>query len=137
MVTFLSSSGTSPSTIFLANPSMMAVLPTPASPTSSGLFLRRRASTWMTRSTSLSRPTSGSMSLFLARSLRFEVYASRGSAAAPAPSSSSAAYSLGWAPSGTEPVAPLLIPWDRKRTTSSRAAPASVSRYAAWLSGSE
>ena len=42
-------------------PSAMAVLPTPASPTSSGLFLRRRHSTWITRSTSCSRPISGSI----------------------------------------------------------------------------
>ena len=35
-------SGTSPSTIIFARPSASAVLPTPASPTSNGLFLRRR-----------------------------------------------------------------------------------------------
>ena len=36
-----------------ARPSTMAVLPTPGSPTKSGLFLRRRASTWMVRSSSV------------------------------------------------------------------------------------
>jgi hypothetical protein len=45
-------SGVSPLTILRARPSAMAVLPTPGSPTSSGLFLRRRQSTWMQRSTS-------------------------------------------------------------------------------------
>ena len=44
-----------------ASPSAIAVLPTPASPTSSGLFLRRRQRIWMTRSTSCSRPISGSI----------------------------------------------------------------------------
>ena len=38
----------------------MAVLPTPGSPISTGLFLVRRDSTCITRSTSFSRPTSGS-----------------------------------------------------------------------------
>ena len=38
-------SGTSPCTILQAKPSAIAVLPTPASPTKSGLFLRRRHST--------------------------------------------------------------------------------------------
>ena len=44
--------GTWPSKIALAMPSTIAVLPTPGSPTKMGLFLRRRASTWMARSTS-------------------------------------------------------------------------------------
>ena len=38
----------------------MAVLPTPASPISTGLFLVRRLSTWMTRRISPSRPMTGS-----------------------------------------------------------------------------
>ena len=38
----------------------MAVLPTPGSPMSTGLFLVRRDSTCMTRSISLSRPITGS-----------------------------------------------------------------------------
>ncbi len=54
-----------------ARPSAMAVLPTPASPTSSGLFLRRRHSVWMTRSSSLSRPISGSILPVSASWLRF------------------------------------------------------------------
>jgi hypothetical protein len=38
----------------------MAVLPTPASPSSTGLFLVRRERIWITRSISLSRPMTGS-----------------------------------------------------------------------------
>jgi hypothetical protein len=38
----------------------MAVLPTPGSPISTGLFLVRRASTWMVRRISSSRPITGS-----------------------------------------------------------------------------
>ncbi len=56
-----STSGTSPSTMRLARPSASAVLPTPASPTYSGLFLRRRHSTWIVRSISSWRPISGSI----------------------------------------------------------------------------
>ncbi len=69
----LMASGTSPFTIFCASPSTMAVLPTPASPMRSGLFFRRRASTWIVRSTSFSRPTSGSMRPSDASLLRFIV----------------------------------------------------------------
>ncbi len=43
-----------------AIPSTSAVLPTPGSPTSSGLLVRRFPRTSMTSSTSRSRPTSGS-----------------------------------------------------------------------------
>ena len=42
------------------SPSTMAVLPTPGSPISTGLFLVRRDSTWMTRRISSSRPMTGS-----------------------------------------------------------------------------
>ena len=38
----------------------MAVLPTPGSPISTGLFLVRRERTWMTRRISSSRPMTGS-----------------------------------------------------------------------------
>ncbi len=57
---FLSDSGTSPATMRLARPSTMAVLPTPGSPISTGLFFVRRESTWMTRRISSSRPITGS-----------------------------------------------------------------------------
>ena len=42
-------SGTSPSAIRCASPSTTAVLPTPGSPMSTGLFFRRRLSTWIVR----------------------------------------------------------------------------------------
>ena len=54
-------SGTSLSTIRLARPSAIAVLPTPASPTNSGLFLRRLQSVCTVLSISLSRPIRGSI----------------------------------------------------------------------------
>ena len=54
-------SGTSPATIRCASPSAMAVLPTPGSPMSAGLFLVRRLRIWMTRSISFSRPMTGSI----------------------------------------------------------------------------
>ena len=56
---FFSPSGTSPSTMRRARPSTMAVLPTPGSPMSTGLFLVRRLSTWMQRRISSSRPITG------------------------------------------------------------------------------
>ena len=43
-----------------ARPSTIAVLPTPGSPMSTGLFLVRRERTWMTRRISSSRPMTGS-----------------------------------------------------------------------------
>ena len=52
--------GTSPRTIRCANPSTMAVFPTPGSPIKTGLFLVRRLKTWMTRRISSSRPITGS-----------------------------------------------------------------------------
>ena len=55
-----SDSGTSPETIRWARPSTIAVLPTPGSPISTGLFFVRRERTWMTRRISSSRPMTGS-----------------------------------------------------------------------------
>mmetsp|Transcript_52300 Transcript_52300/g.93341 ORF Transcript_52300/g.93341 Transcript_52300/m.93341 type:complete len:210 (+) Transcript_52300:2592-3221(+) len=52
--------GMSPRTIRWAKPSTIAVLPTPGSPISTGLFLVRRARTRMTRRISSSRPMTGS-----------------------------------------------------------------------------
>ena len=49
-----------PSAMRCASPSAIAVLPTPGSPISTGLFLVRRESTWMTRRISSSRPITGS-----------------------------------------------------------------------------
>ena len=56
----------------LARPSAIAVLPTPASPTNTGLFLRRRQSTSIVRWSSSVRPISGSSRPCRARSVRFE-----------------------------------------------------------------
>ena len=53
-------SGTSFFTIACARPSTTAVLPTPGSPISTGLFLERRERICMTRSISFSRPMTGS-----------------------------------------------------------------------------
>ena len=58
--------GTSPCTIRRANPSAMAVLPTPGSPISTGLFFVRRDRTWITRRISWSRPITGSSLPWLA-----------------------------------------------------------------------
>ena len=58
-------SGTSFLTIACASPSAIAVLPTPGSPISTGLFLVRRLKTSITRVISLSRPTTGSNVPFL------------------------------------------------------------------------
>ena len=44
-----------------ASPSTIAVLPTPGSPISTGLFFVRRDSTWMMRRISSSRPMTGSI----------------------------------------------------------------------------
>ena len=55
-----SDSGTSPATMRWARPSTTAVLPTPGSPMSTGLFLVRRESTCTRRRISESRPITGS-----------------------------------------------------------------------------
>ena len=65
-----STSGTSPRTIRSASPSAIAVLPTPGSPTNSGLFFERRQRIWMVRSTSRSRPIRMSILPCLALALR-------------------------------------------------------------------
>ena len=71
---FFSESGTSPLTMRWANPSTMAVLPTPGSPISTGLFLERRCRIWMVRRISSSRPMTGSSLPARARSVRSSVY---------------------------------------------------------------
>ncbi len=63
-------SGTSPETIRWARPSTIAVLPTPGSPISTGLFLVRRLNTWTTRRISSSRPITGSSLPWAAASVR-------------------------------------------------------------------
>ena len=57
-----------------AMPSTIAVLPTPGSPMSTGLFLVRRDSTWMARRISSSRPMTGSSLPLRADSVRSRVY---------------------------------------------------------------
>ena len=57
MTAFFRTSGTSPWTMRSARPSAIAVLPTPGSPTNSGLFFERRQRIWIVRSISTSRPT--------------------------------------------------------------------------------
>ena len=83
-----SAAGASPSSIRRASPSTMAVLPTPASPMNSGLFLRRRASTCSARSICGPRPMSGSISPARARSFRLTAYLASGSTGASSSSSS-------------------------------------------------
>ena len=67
-------SGTSPLTMRCARPSTMAVLPTPGSPISTGLFFVRRCSTCTVRRISSSRPITGSSLPLSARSVRSTVY---------------------------------------------------------------
>ncbi len=74
-----SPSGTSPRTIRWASPSAMAVLPTPGSPMSTGLFFVRRLRTWMTRRISSSRPMTGSSLPARAASVRSRPYLARAS----------------------------------------------------------
>ena len=74
MVRSFSPSGTSPRTIRWARPSAMAVLPTPGSPMSTGLFLVLRDRMRMTLRISASRPMTGSSSLLRARSTRSVPY---------------------------------------------------------------
>ena len=73
MTAGLSTSGTSPSMILRASPSAIAVLPTPGSPTYSGLFFDRRHRICTVRSTSGIRPISGSTLPVRAFSLRSTV----------------------------------------------------------------
>ena len=79
MVRSFRPSGTSPRTIRWASPSAMAVLPTPGSPISTGLFFVLRDRMRMTFRISLSRPMTGSSSFFLARSTRSVPYFFRAS----------------------------------------------------------
>ncbi len=72
-------SGTSFATMRRARPSTMAVLPTPASPMMTGLFLVRRDRISMTRLISSSRPITGSSLPSRARRVRSLPYLSRAS----------------------------------------------------------
>ena len=70
-------SGTAPSLILAAKPSTIAVLPTPGSPTSRGLFFFLRHNTCITRFTSSARPINGSICFCLARAIKSRVYFAR------------------------------------------------------------
>ena len=74
-----SDSGTSPAAIRCAIPSATAVLPTPGSPISTGLFLVRRDSTCIDRRISSSRPITGSSFPARADSVRSRVYLAKAS----------------------------------------------------------
>ena len=67
-------SGTSLLTIRCARPSTTAVLPTPGSPISTGLFFVRRCRICIVRRISSSRPITGSSFPMRARSVRSTVY---------------------------------------------------------------
>ena len=67
-------SGTSPRTIRCASPSITAVLPTPGSPISTGLFFVLRERIRIILRISLSLPITGSSFCFLAFSTRFSPY---------------------------------------------------------------
>ena len=69
--------GTRPSTMACASPSTMAVLPTPGSPMSTGLFFVRRDRIWMTRRISSVRPMTGSSLPSRASRVRSRAYSSR------------------------------------------------------------
>ncbi len=69
--------GTAPSMMRVARPSTIAVLPTPGSPSRIGLFFVRRERIWMIRSTSFSRPMSGSKVPVAASWVRSRLYSAR------------------------------------------------------------
>ena len=109
--------GTSPVTMRLAIPSTIAVLPTPASPTSTGLFLCRRPRICRARSTSVPRPISGSKAPSAARAVRSVV--NRSSICAGEPLRDSW---RGFAPG--EPAG-ATSPWEITSSTSTREMPCS------------
>ena len=75
----LRASGTSSRAKRSAKPSTTAVLPTPASPVSIGLFCRRRSKISIRRRISRSRPTISSISPALARAVRSTQYRAKAS----------------------------------------------------------
>ena len=79
IVLSFSPSETSPRTIRCANPSMIAVLPTPGSPINTGLFFVFRERIRITRRISSSRPMTGSILPFRACSTRSIPYFSKAS----------------------------------------------------------
>ena len=132
MVASAKTSGTSPRTIFHAKPSAIAVLPTPASPTNTGLFLRRRDSTCTVRSTSASRPISGSSRPSCAMRLRFCAYLSNAVSAFPSvdlPSPALLCAAAGESPASDFAV--LRIPCETYWVRSRRSMPCLRMKYTA------
>ena len=74
IVLFFKDSGTSPFTIRRASPSTIAVLPTPASPIKTGLFLVLRDKTLVIPLISSSLPITGSIFPVLANSIILRPY---------------------------------------------------------------
>ena len=131
-----SRSGTSSPRSRVASPSASAVLPTPASPTNTGLFFRRRHRISIVRCSSSARPISGSSSPARARSVRFSAYAERGSRAvavprSPWPGLRVARLAVG-RPARRLPAGPLLMPCVMNSSTSSRVMPWPSSSWAAY-----
>mmetsp|Transcript_84595 Transcript_84595/g.168918 ORF Transcript_84595/g.168918 Transcript_84595/m.168918 type:complete len:362 (-) Transcript_84595:23-1108(-) len=100
-------SGTSRSTIRCARPSTTAVFPTPGSPMSTGLFLRRRERTWMVLRISSSRPMTGSSKPSRACAVRSVPYFLR---ASPLGTASGLTHALPPPPLLLPPPPPLLLP---------------------------
>ena len=112
-------SGTLPLITRCANPSTMAVLPTPASPSSTGLFLVRRQSTWMARSISRSRPITGSSLFCFASSVRSRPKLSSAGVLLLPPFPEGASEPPPSRPARSA-VSPSSSPWPNKFNTSSR-----------------
>ena len=126
-------SGPDSSSSFCARPSTIAVLPTPGSPTKTGLFLRRRQSTSSARPISRTRPITGSSLPSRARSVRLEAKAASGSREGPASSSPSPAGAPPASPSpGLSRGGPLRAPCEMKLRMSSRVTPWAPRSSTAW-----
>src|SRR5260370_938889 len=112
-----------------ASPSAIAVLPTPGSPTNTGLFLRRRHRTSMVRCSSSALPMSGSSSPCRARSVRFRQYAASGSRDVAGTSSAVPALPPGPAPGDVPATGGVLVmPCEMYSRTSSRVLPCAAER---------
>ena len=120
--------GTSPAAMRHAIPSTIAVLPTPASPTSTGLFLWRRPRICRARATSGPRPISGSKAPAAARAVRSAV--NRSSICREVPLRASSGGFAGVSAAGA------TSPWEITSSTSTRETPCSWRKYTAWESAS-
>src|SRR6218665_2930328 len=112
-----------------ARRSAMAVLPTPASPTSSGLLLRRRHRICIVRSTSSWRPINGSIRPSLAAWFRFWVNCSSGEAFSLLRSTATfSSPSAGLSDLTGSGGSPFFMPWAMKLTTTKPVTPFAFSR---------